>query len=162
MSDTPVQVVGRGGNGAVILRVGTGYLDDDATYDLLGRSAPFAPAGMMGEAAFHSLYLTTVHYEEDEEIVVTPRVDHVALAPTTIELVGVPGTKGVRLVHEISLYQPYIVGGIERLRYAPRGTWIDVQVETQFTINGKTPARILIDGMDVEAEIVRETKEAVP
>ncbi len=161
MSDTPVQVVGRGGNGAVILRVGTGYLDDDAKYDLYGRSAPFAPAGMMGECAFHSLYLTTVHYDVTEEIVVTPRVDHVALLPTTITLTGVASSKGERLVHEISLYQPYIIGGIERLRYAPRGTWIDVLIETKFTINARTPARFLIDGMDVEAEIVRETKVAV-
>lgn len=159
---TPQLVVGRGNGTPAMLTVGVGYIDDDTHYDLLGRSAPFAPAGPGGECAFHLLYVTTRHFEEDVSLFITTFIDGVALAEVKrINLVGVALSKGEQAVHEIGLSVPHMVAGIERLRYAPRGTWISVQVETRITLGDGTAAQQCVDGIDCEYEVVQETKVAL-
>lgn len=158
----PQLVVGRGNGTPAMLTVGAGYIDDDTHYDLLGRSAPWAPAGSGGEAIFTALYVTTRHFEQDVSLFVTTYIDGMPLAEVTrLNLVGVALSKGEQQVHEIGLSIPHMVAGVEKLRYAPRGTWISVQVETMIVDGFGSAARQCVDGIECEFEIVRESKEAV-
>ncbi|MEP6990075.1 MAG: hypothetical protein ABJA80_04025 [bacterium] len=156
---TPQLVVGRGGGVPAMLAVGVGYEDDDVAYELLGRSAAWAPAGTGGECAFHSLYVTTRHFEDDVSLFVTTYIDGVPLPEVArITLVGVPLSMGEQQVHEIALSLPYAPAGVELLRYAPRGTWIIVQIETKIVDGFGTAAKQMVDGVECEYEVVQETK----
>lgn len=156
----PVLVVGRS-TAPALLRHGVGYSDDGEVYDLLGRSDPFLPAGLGGEAAFYTVYVTTTHFEVATVLRVTPRIDGVPLAATAIVLNTAPGPDGEQRVHEISLSKPYVDGGLEKLRYAPRGSWIDVTVETQRSVGLGVAGRVIVDGIEVEFEAVQEGKQHV-
>lgn len=156
----PVLVVGRA-SAPVILKHGVGYLDDDAPYDLVGRTDPYLPAGLGGEAAFYTIYLTTTHFTASSVLRITPRIDGVPLAPTILVLDTAPGGDGEQRVHEISLSKPYVVGGLEKLRNAPRGSWIDVTIETQRSVGLGVPDRVIVDGVEVEFETVQEGKQHV-
>lgn len=159
---TPQLVVGRGNGTPAMLTVGAGYIDDDVHYDMLGRTAPWAPAGVGGEAAFHSLYVTTRHFDEDVSLFVTTFIDGVALAEVTrINLVGVPLSLGEQRVVEVGLSVPYAPAGVELLRYAPRGTWISVQIETNIVDGFGSAARQIVDGVECEYEVVQESKVPV-
>lgn len=159
---TPQLVVGRGNGTPAMLTVGSGYIDDDTNYELLGRSAPWAPAGVGGEAAFYSLYVTTRHFEDDVSLFITTFIDGVALPEVTrLNLVGVLLSPGEQQVHEIGLSKPYAPAGVELLRYAPRGTWISVQIETQIVDGMGSAARQIVDGVECEFEIVQEGKQPV-
>jgi hypothetical protein len=154
----PELFVGRGGTPS-LLRVGVGYTDDSVEYDLLARSRRVAPAGVGGEAIFTVLYVATLHFEDDASFYITPYVDGVALEVQRLDLVGVPGSKGEAQSHEIGLSIPYISGGVERLRYAPRGTWFEVEVETRYVLSAAVAGRAVITSIEVEHEIVRESME---
>jgi hypothetical protein len=155
----PVLVVGRADD-AALLRPGTGYDDDGVAYDLLGRSAAFMPAGLGGEAAFFTIYVTTTHYEATTVLRVTPAIDGVTLASTDIVL-GTSDPAGEQNVHEIDLSQAYTVGGVEKLRYAPRGQRLDVTIETLRGATLGVGARQIVDGIEVEFEVVQEGKQPV-
>lgn len=156
----PVIVVGRSSLPAV-LKHGVGYTDDDAVYDLVGRTDPFLPAGLGGEAAFYTIYLTTTHFAASATLRITPRIDGVPLASTLLVLNTAPGSDGEQRVTEIGISQPYIKGGLEMLRNAPRGCWMDVTIETQRGVGLGTPDRLIVDGIEVEFEVVQEGKQAV-
>ena len=156
----PVIVVGRA-NLPAVLKHGVGYFDDDAVYDLLGRSDPFLPAGLGGEAAFYTIYLTTTHFVASATLRITPRIDGVPLASTLLVLNTAPGEDGEQRVSEIGVSLPYVKGGVEMLRNAPRGCWMDVTVETQRVLGFGTADRIIVDGIEVEFEVVQEGKQAV-
>lgn len=156
----PVLVVGRATLPA-ILRHGVGYNDDDAVYDFLGRTDPYLPAGLGGECAFFTVYVTTTHFAASTVLRVTVRIDGVPLPATTIVLDTAPGSDGEQRVHEISLSKAYIDGGEEKLRYAPRGSWIDVTIESQRSAGLGTAARQIVDGIEVEFETVQEGKPHV-
>lgn len=156
----PILVLGRA-DAPVLLKQGDGYLDDDLTFDLRGRSAPFMPAGLGGEAAFYTIYLTTTHFAPTTTLRVTPRVDGVTLPFTDVVLNTVPGAEGEQREHEIGLSLPYMVGGVERLRYAPRGNWMDVTIETVRAAGIGVGERTIIDGIEVEFEVVQEGKEPI-
>lgn len=158
---TPVLVVGRM-DAPAILKHGEGYFDDDQVYDLFCRSDPFMPAGLGGEVAFFTIYVTTTHFDPTTTLRVTPRVDGVALDPTEIVLNTAPGSDGQRMVHEIGLSKPYLVAGVEKLRYAPRGSWMDVLIESQRAEGFGIGARQIVDGIECEFEVVQEGKEPLP
>lgn len=155
----PVLVVGHAAIPAV-LKHGDTYRDDGELYDLVGRSDPFMPAGLGGEVAFYTIYVTTTHFEAATTLRVTPRIDGVPLASTTIVLNTAPTDEGEQRVHEIGLSKPYVVGGLEMLRNAPRGSWIDVTVESQLVAGFGVAARWIVDGIEVEFETVQEGKPA--
>lgn len=157
---TPILVVGRSTIPA-ILKHGSSYLDDDAPYDMLGRSDPFMPAGLGGEVAFFTIYVTTTHYQAVTVLRVTPRVDGVPLDATTIVLNTAPTADGEQRVHEIGLSKAYAIAGVEKLRYAPRGSWMDVTIETLRTAGSGVGARQIVDGIECEFEVVQEGKQPV-
>lgn len=159
---TPQLVVGRGSGTPAMLKVGVGYIDDDVNYELLGRSEPWAPAGVGGEAIFTMLYVTTRHYDLNVSLFITTFIDGVALAEVKrIDLVGVALSKGEQRVTEVGLSVAHSPAGVELLRYSPRGTWISVQVETRIGTGAGTASRQIVDGIECEYEVVRETKEAI-
>lgn len=157
----PVLFIGRGGGEPALLRYGVGYLDDGESYEMLALSRPVAIAGPGGECMYTLLYLTTKHYDDDVSIWITPVIDGVAQPTQRIDLTGVPGTQGEQKTHEVSLAISYMVGGTERLRYAPRGTWFSVQVETKYALGeagaAANPAKQIVESVEVEYEVLRET-----
>lgn len=160
MSQTPRLIVGRGGVGAILLRAnGAAYTDDSVAYNASGKSNKVAPAGAGGECIFTVLYLTTTHFDVNVSLWITPLVDGVALTKQRLNLVGVPGTDGETQVHEIGLSIAHLASAVERLRYAPRGTWFQVLVETDAAVVGL--GACIVSEVEVEHEIVRESKEAI-
>lgn len=157
---TPEIFVGKASEPA-LLQVGDSYLDDGVKYELIARTRRVALAGAGGEAIYTSLYMATTHYDQNVSLWVTPFVDGVALAAQRIDLIGVPGSKGESKTHELGLSEPYLVAAVEQLRTAPRGTWFEVQVETRYQSAALTPAKQVVDGIEVEHEIVRESMVAV-
>lgn len=148
-----------GGAGDGLLLAGSTYLDDGEAYDALGKSNRVAPAGTGGECIFTSLYVTVTTYASDTRLVVTPYVDGVALAAQIINVPGVASSQGEVNVFELGLSIPYVVAMVERLRYYPRGTWLQVLVNTD---SGNVAlAAQLVNSIEAEYEVVRETKVAV-
>ncbi len=144
-----------------LLKLGGAYTDDSVKYELLGRTRRVALAGPGGESIFTSLYVATTHYDLNVSLWITPYVDGVALAAQRIDLVGVPGSQGESKSFELALSQAYMVAAVEQLRYSPRGTWFEVQVETRHVSAVLTPAKVVVDGIEVEHEVVRESMTAV-
>lgn len=153
---TPVLVLGRADT-AALLRPGLGYDDDGALYDLVARTEDFMPGGLGGEAAFFTIYLTTTHYEVGTVFRITPYLDGVPLAATTL-LFATVSDGGEERVTEIDLSVPYLVGGVEALRYAPRGQRFAVAVETRRAAGSGVNERQIVDGIEIEFEVVQEGK----
>lgn len=145
----------------VLLKHGVGYLDDAFPYDMIGRTDPFMPAGTAGECAWYTIYVTTTHFEVTVVLRVTPRIDGIALPSKDIVLNAVLDPSGERRITEIDLSVPHIVNTVERLRNVPRGTWCDVTVETVLGVGLGVSARQIVDGIEVEFEIVQEGRAAI-
>lgn len=158
---TPLLFFGRTSTPA-LLKVGEGYTDDGEAYEMYARSRSVAPAGEDGECMFTLLYLTTLHYDTDVSVWITPVVDGAPLPTQRLDLDGVLDSIGERQTHEVGLSLPYTVGGVERLRYAPRGTWFEVIVETKYgdAEAGAAPeaAKQIVESVVVEYEVVRESR----
>lgn len=147
------------GAGDGLLLADSTFKDDTIAYDTLGRSNRVAPAGTGGECIFTTLYVTVTTYAANTRLKVTPILDGVALAAQTINTVGVGSSQGEVQVFELGLSIGYIVAAVERLRYYPRGTWMQVLVTTD---SGNVAlAAELVNSIEVEYEVVRETKPAV-
>lgn len=160
MSQRPYLILGRGGIGPILLLAnGAAYTDDSTAYNASGKTNKVAPAGAGGECIFTVLYLTTTHFDVNVSLWITPYVDGVALTKQRLNLVGVPGSDGETKVNEIGLSVAHSVSAVERLRYAPRGTWFQVLVETDAAIVGL--GACIVSEVEVEYEVVRESKEAI-
>lgn len=147
-----------------MLTLGGGYQDDGTNYASFLRTRPFFPAGQGGECIFTNLYLTLTGYDVAVGFGVKVYIDGVAIG------VGVEGnTVGYQKVafaggaanpvhkprvHELSLLQPYPIGA-EQFRVAPRGQSIAVELST---IIGAAFNKIVVDGIEAEYEVVRESK----
>jgi hypothetical protein len=142
----------------VLLRIGSGYDDDGEPYELYGQSDPVAPAGEGGEAMFTLLYVTTRRYDSPVSFWFTPFVDGEALETQRLDLPASTTDQGESETHEIGLTIPYTELGVEQLRYAARGTWFQLLVETRYGSEGGTPAEQIIESCTVEFEIVRESR----
>jgi len=140
-----------------LLHAGEGFDDGGVAYAFLGHTNRAAPAGIGGECAFYNLYFTTRHYLTPVVLRVSVVIDDKTLTSEVIFLSGGRDTGTVR-EHEVSLMQPYIVAGVERLRYAPRGTWIEVVVEM---FDAGFVGAVDVGGVEIEHEIVRESRAAV-
>lgn len=161
MIQQPELVVCRGNGVPAMLVVGSGFTDDGVAYEMVARSDPFAPAGQGGEAIFTALWITTTTYDQPVTLLVTPYIDGVALAQQRIDIPGRANPTNVQQVWELALSVPYIQGGVERLRVAPRGCVIEVEVATNIGGGMGTSARQAVDGIEVETEVVRESRAAV-
>lgn len=154
-------IVGRGAAVPSLMRAnGSSYLDDSVIFNASGKSNRVAPAGAGGECIFTVLYLTTTHFDVNVSLFITPYVDGVALTRQRLNLVGVPGTDGETKVNEIGLSVGHSIAAVERLRYAPRGTWFQVLVETDAAVVAL--GAVQVAEVNVEYEVVRESKEAIP
>jgi hypothetical protein len=161
MIQQPQLVLCRGAGTPAMLTVGGTYLDDGEVYEMVARSRPFAPGGQGGEAIFTTLWITTTTFDDAVSLFVTPFVDFVALETQRIDIPGAANPNNAQTIHELALSVPYIFGGIERMRNAPRGTYIDVKVETKIGTVAGSSARQIVDGFEVECEIVKDSRQAV-
>jgi hypothetical protein len=141
---------------AALVEGGVGFRDNGVAYNLLAKTARLAPGGPAGECIFTALYLTVVHFA-NVAFTVTPIIDEVAQPSQELQFIGLdplggPFTEAHRKVEtvELGLSVPYVYGGIEQLRTYPRGTWIEVLVQTALGI----PTFLRIDELEVEHEVV--------
>lgn len=131
---------------------------DDAGEDLPvhAQTVEVAPAGIGGECLFQNIYLGITRFNAlDWDIDVTAILDGVALEPETITLTGVIAP--VTEVLEISLAQPYKIGGVEQSRYHPRGAWLAILIEATTAPDKE----VIFEGPELEHEILTESLEAV-
>jgi len=145
----------RGSTG--LLEVDRGYKDRGIIYDLYAKTNRYAPAGAGGECIFPSLY-AVVTFTETMLLYLTSLVDGVALETLIIPLVSAGSARQTRSF-ELGLSVPLMVGGVEKGRQAPRGTWYQCLVETRFDAVANLPNQLIIEGLEVEYEVVRETIE---
>lgn len=163
----PLLVLCRGGGTGALLKLNTPvYLDDGLSYLLLARTRPFFPAGQGGECLFTNLYITLTGYDVAMGYGLLVYIDGKPISPAPNALTinyqkyvwagGAPNPKDNQTIHELSLLQPYpAYPAVEQMRVAPRGSSIAVEFATEA---GGTPNRLVIDGIEVEYEIVRETR----
>lgn len=144
-----------GSRTAALQKVGVGYVDGAAIYNMTARSERIALAGISGECIFTSLFVATRHYDTNVTFWLTPYVDSVALATQTIALVGAANTNGIRQSYQLGLSLPYVRSAVEICRTAPRGTWFELLVETQYA--SAIAAKQILESLELEYEVVRET-----
>jgi hypothetical protein len=152
---TQRMALGRADVAALLMAHSPTYQDDGLNYDLLARSNRVALAGIGGEVAFYMLYLALA-FEQPTPIAVTALIDDVRQPTKLYNLVGVGARKNVIL--EVSLLVPFtgdVPGGATRGLFAPRGSWIQVEIASAFP---GAAAFVQIDGVECEHEVVREGK----
>lgn len=143
-----------GGNG--LLRAMDGADDAGSPIDVLAQPNEVAPAGASGECVFANLYLTfTRANSSDLDLTVEPILDRTALDPISLTLPGVADP--VTEVHELPLTRPVQSGGQETSRRLPRGTWFSFRIKT---VAGTPAERVVLEGNELEYEVVRESEEA--
>lgn len=145
------------GAGARVARYGT--VQDDLGSAIEGFVQPnfVAPEGVGAEYVFTNLYLYLSRWNESLlTLSLTPLVDGDPSTEQTFDLEGV-ATSPTREVIELGLLEPYDSGGSERLRYAPRGTWFSFQLKT---VGALPDGDVVLEGVSLEYEVVRETEEA--
>ena len=146
----------RGSTG--FMEVDRGYLDRGVIYNLYAKTNRYAPAGAGGECIFPSLFVV-VTFTQTMLLYLTPYVDGVALETKVIGLnANLSSTRQTR-VFELGLSVPVMLSGVERSRQAPRGTWFQCLVETRFNGTTDVPNQLIVEGLEVEYEVVRETME---
>lgn len=132
---------------ANLLALDRGSSDAGTPIRVRGETAAVAVAGAGGEAIFPTLYLTLTH-SMVATLRVTPLLDGVPLPVILLSVYAAP--RRVSTVHELSLMQSF--EGL--LTYAPRGTWIAVRIE----VDPLTEGDLIVDSVEVEYEIVQESK----
>jgi len=147
-----------GARSSRVIHAWTSASEDDSGTDFGWRVKPewVAPAGIGGEAIFTNVYLVVSHLnEEARSITVTPHVDGEAQQPRVVTLPA--ATEFTTEVFEVAIQQPYPSVVSERQRYAPRGCWFTAEI----TGAREDQETIVLEGMEVEFETVRETQEPV-
>lgn len=151
---------------ATVYEADRSYDDGGLAFTPLARTARLAPAGASGECLFAALYVT-ISRAAGATVRVVPIVDGVALDATDIVLVE-PAAGVITERHRIVVSQAYVDGGVELLRYQPRGAWMQAEVSVQGTpmlpVGAEETEAVIVDGVEVEFEVLREslTPEAVP
>ncbi len=140
----------------ILMRIGSGYTDDGEPYEMYGLSDPVAPAGEGGEVMFTLLYVTTRRYDSDVSFWFTPIIDGVAQSTQRLDLAASASDQGEFETHEIGL--SILHSGVVPFRYAPRGTWFQLLVETRYDSDGGTAAAQIIESVELEFEVVRESR----
>jgi hypothetical protein len=135
-----------------LLQAASGFTDAGESYTLLARSNRLAPAGAGGECIF-TLYYLTVRHTGALTLRVTPIVDDVRYPSVTVTFDDA-GPAPLLEVREIGFSHAYSRGGVERGRFALRGTWVQVEIESE----GAIGSDVVVELGDLEYEIVRESK----
>jgi hypothetical protein len=144
----------RGSTG--FLEVGRGYKDRGVQYQMYAKTNRYAPAGPSGECIFPTLY-AIVTFTESMFLYLTPFVDGVALGLQYVQMIANASSSQQTRTFELGLGVPVVLNGVERSQQAPRGTWIQVLVETHFNDINNIANQLVIEGLEVEYEVVRET-----
>lgn len=137
---------------------GDTFMDAGVSYNLRAKTNRVAPADTGGECIFTAVYLTTTHVAASH-LFMTPLVDGLPLETQRIDLTDPLGIE-TTLVHELGLSVPLVIATIERARFAPRGTWFQALVHTEFDGVTRMASKLVIESIEVEREIVRESKQA--
>lgn len=145
-------------NTNALLQVGRGYQDRVMNYDLDAKTNRYAPAGAGGECIFTSLY-AVVTFTRNLVLSITPIVDGAELETQEIRLTQNLTESRQTRAFELGLSVPVTVAAVERARVSPRGTWFQVRVQTTFEATGDTPQSVIIDGLEVEYQVVRESQQ---
>jgi hypothetical protein len=142
-----------------VLTANDGYADNAVTYQGFARSSRVAPAGIDGEIALFALHVA-VQWEGACAITVTPIVDDRRLDPQTYALTGVVGVrKSTILEVPTRLRFPATIDPTNTLgTFAARGTWVQAEVTIDVDTDAELRGPVLIEGVSMELEIVREGK----
>lgn len=146
----------RGSTG--FMEVDRGYKDRGVQYQMYAKTNRYAPAGPSGECIFPSLY-AVVTFTESMFLYLTPFVDGAALGTKVIQMIANATSTRQTRTFEMGLSVPVILNGVERGQQAPRGTWFQVLVETHFNDINDIANQLIVEGCEVEYEIVSETIE---
>lgn len=140
------------------LALGASGVDDlGATLDALAETNAYAPAGIGGEAMFTNVYMSLFRdCTEDVTLIFTLIVDGVEEDPINLTIPGVASP--ARSVYEIGLSKPYPSAADPQILTAPRGQWVQLRVETS---GGLPDGRFVIEGLELEREIVTEGQGAI-
>lgn len=141
-----------------LARAGTSYFDltNDAagTYPLRLRSNRLIPAGVGGEAAFTKAVLAITHFAATT-LQVRGIVDGRVLDWVPVPLPASP--TGVPRLYEVPLLErlPASIPDFATLgAFAPRGAWLELEVQSAWAHPATPAARVLIEHADVEYEVV--------
>lgn len=144
--------------GDLLWQFGEHWQDDGNPVTARMRTLPMAPGGVGGEAIFQNLYLA-LEWRSAVKVTVTPILDgdRLTALSRTLELDGPLEPR--RDDFEIPLNQGHDVGATEELRYGLRGTWLQVEVEA--VVETPTETGLIVEGVEVEREVVRESHPGV-
>jgi hypothetical protein len=142
-----------GGNG--LLQVDDGFTDDGVAIVLVAETVPAAPAGVGGDARFIALYFVVTHTMA-VTLRVTPVLDGVAIDAEAKDIVLAAETDRVSVPVKV----PLSIGALradltEWGRFGMRGTWFAARITTP---NGLAAGGLIVDGFELEHEVLRETK----
>lgn len=139
-----------------VLRGAVGTDDNGTAVAVRLETNEVAPAGAGGECLWINAYVAFSRLNaSDWTFTLTPIIDGVELDPVSVTLAGVMAP--VTEVLEVSLSQPYVVGGVERSRYHPRGAWCKVR----FSSTDAPDQDVIFEGVEIEHEVVTESVEAI-
>lgn len=151
--------LGRGdGTAAALYTVNEGGQDGGEDYNGYALSDRFAPAGIGGEVAFYGLYIPLTFDTDATPLRVKVRIDELEVVDRLFTLVNASDPDRIKAILEISLLVQLpgaVTNAAKRGQWAPRGTWIQVELSTEFTGG---VGFVQIDGVELEHEIVVEGK----
>lgn len=164
MPGTPIPVLffGRADTSADVFQTNLGADDDGVAITPQALSNAVAPAGASGEAIFRNVYLTLTH-DMAVDVRITPIVDYVPLDGTSgqpdIRQTVSLGALGARTTtrFEFGLSRPSDLTATPAFFHALRGAWFQLLVEA---INGLAAGDLIIEQVELEIEIVRESLAA--
>lgn len=146
---------------AALLEAHTTYQDDGEDYDIFLRTDRFPPAGIDGETAFYALHLA-LSYEVALPIDVTAIIDDVRQPVKHYDLpaLGADVRKNTILEVPLMVGLPNTVPGYAtRGLFAPRGTWIQVELASAFA---GAASFVQLDALQVEIDEVQDWKQEGP
>lgn len=150
----PRAFVGSGEGGGIYL-VDEGVDDAGTAIALRAESNAIAPEGVGLDYIFDRVWFTITHAMA-VTLRVTPVVDGVALGDASFDIVlGEQATETVR-VFERAIRRPFLRNEVEVYRFAPRGTWLSLRVES---VGALGTGRLFFDEIELKYDIATPTKE---
>jgi len=160
----PILVLGRR-SGNALLQVDEGYTDDGEDIEVLAESVPVAPAGVMRDALFDSLYFT-VTWTMGVTLRITPILDgeEITDEASDLELTERFESDGDEMPRRSRTYVKRLnrdlFDGETRIgRVGMRGTWFGVKIES---VGGIGRGALLVDAVSLEFDDdLSETREEI-
>lgn len=140
---------------------GQGNLDLDDAVEFVATTNAYAPAGIGGEAIFVALRIALFRDNDDDmQLDIVPVIDGEEGEEITLSLPGVAAP--ARSIHELALVKHYPSAADPQISLSPRGQWFQADVRSVAPPEsvGRADGRLVIEGLELEYEIVREGVEA--